>query len=111
MKESIGFIGLGIMGRGMAANLLKAGYNVCVWNRTASRMEQLINQGAIAGASPEDVSSRSDIIILCVSDTSDVEEVLFGDRGVARGVLSGALVVDCSTISPRKNTGICQATE
>ena len=102
MKERIGFIGLGIMGRGMAANLIKAGFNICVWNRTASRMEPLLELGARAAASPEDVASQSDIIILCVSDTADVEEVLFGEMGVASHVLKNALVIDCSTISPVK---------
>ena len=102
MKERIGFIGLGIMGRGMAANLIKAGFNICVWNRTASRMEPLIELGARAAASPEDVASQSDIIILCVSDTADVEEVLFGEMGVSNRVLKNALVIDCSTISPVK---------
>jgi 3-hydroxyisobutyrate dehydrogenase len=100
MSERIGFIGLGIMGRGMAANLLKAGFRVRVWNRTAARMEALVEAGAEAGASPADVAEHSDIIITCVSDTPDVEHVLFGDEGVAQGAKSGALVVDCSTISP-----------
>mgnify|MGYP005844088777 CR=1 FL=1 len=100
MSERIGFIGLGIMGRGMAANLLKAGFSVRVWNRTAARTEALIEAGAAAGASPADVAAHSDIIITCVSDTPDVERVLFGDEGVVEGAKSGALVVDCSTISP-----------
>lgn len=101
MSERIGFIGLGIMGRGMAANLLKAGFAVRVWNRTASRMEELVEAGADAGNSPADVAAHSDIIITCVSDTPDVEGVLFGDEGVIHGAKPGALVVDCSTISPQ----------
>lgn len=101
MSERIGFIGLGIMGRGMAANLLKAGFAVRVWNRTASRVDALVAAGAEAGASPADVAANSDIIITCVSDTPDVEAVVLGDDGVIHGVQEGALLVDCSTISPK----------
>lgn len=101
MSERIGFIGLGIMGRGMAANLLKAGFSVRVWNRTASRIDALVAAGAEAGASPADVAANSDIIITCVSDTPDVEAVVLGDDGVIHGVKEGALLVDCSTISPK----------
>lgn len=101
MAEKIGFIGLGIMGRGMAANLLKAGFALTVWNRTASRSEELVAKGAAAGASPADVAAKSDIILICVSDTPDVEAVLFGENGVAHGARPGALVVDHSTISPQ----------
>ena len=101
MSERVGFIGLGIMGRGMAANLLKAGFVVRVWNRTASRGDDLVAQGAERGASPADVAAKSDIIVICVSDTPDVEAVVLGDDGVLMGAREGALVVDCSTISPR----------
>ena len=71
MSERVGFIGLGIMGRGMAANLLKAGFPVRVWNRTASRTEPLVAAGAETGESPADVAAHSDVIITCVSDTPD----------------------------------------
>jgi 3-hydroxyisobutyrate dehydrogenase len=101
MTERIGFIGLGIMGQGMARNLLKSGVPVRVWNRTASRMEALVADGATAGSSPADVAANVDIIITCVSDTPDVEAVILGDEGVIHGAASGALVVDCSTISPQ----------
>ncbi len=101
MAERIGFIGLGIMGRGMAANLLKAGFEVRVWNRTASRMDALVEQGATKGGSPADVAAHSDIIVTCVSDTPDVERVILGEDGVIHGAKAGALVVDCSTISPK----------
>ena len=101
MSERIGFIGLGIMGRGMAANLLKAGFSLTVWNRTIARMDDLVAQGAHAGASPADVAARSDIIVVCVSDTPDVQAVILGDDGVIAGAAPGALVIDCSTISPQ----------
>ena len=99
--ERVGFIGLGIMGRGMAANLLKAGFAVTVWNRTITRMEGLVAQGAHAGANPADVAERSDIVVICVSDTPDVEAVVLGENGVIQGAQPGTLVIDCSTISPQ----------
>ncbi|GIV68297.1 NAD(P)-dependent oxidoreductase [Caldilinea sp.] len=101
MAERIGFIGLGIMGRGMAANLLKAGFPLTVWNRTTTRMQELVAEGAHAGASPADVAERSDIVVICVSDTPDVQEVILGERGVIHGARPGSLVIDCSTISPK----------
>lgn len=100
MGERVGFVGLGIMGRGMAANLLKAGFPLRVWNRTASRSAALVEQGAAAGTSPADVAANSDIIVICVSDTPDVEAVVLGEDGVLAGAQEGALVIDCSTISP-----------
>ena len=101
MSTRIGFVGLGIMGHGMALNLLKAGFSVRVWNRTASRTEPVVAAGAVAGASPEDVAAHSDIVITCVSDTPDVEAVVMGDHGVIHGIQPGALLIDCSTISPQ----------
>lgn len=105
MSEKIGFIGLGIMGSGMAANLLKAGCDLRVWNRTASRMDSLVGAGAAAAENPADLAAGSDVIMLCVSDTPDVEAVLFGDQGVYAGVREGALVIDHSTISPHATAG------
>ncbi|RMG70492.1 MAG: NAD(P)-dependent oxidoreductase [Chloroflexi bacterium] len=108
MKEKIGFIGLGIMGSGMASNLLKAGFDVCVWNRTAARMSPLIDAGAQAGTSPADVATKSDIVITCVSDTPDVEQVILGEHGIIHGAKPGTLVIDCSTISPQASIDIAQ---
>jgi 3-hydroxyisobutyrate dehydrogenase len=101
MAERVGFIGLGIMGRGMANNLIKAGFKVRVWNRTASRMDTLVEAGAEAGSSPADVAANSDITVICVSDTPDVERVILGEDGVIHGAKAGSLVIDCSTISPQ----------
>ncbi len=106
MPERIGFIGLGIMGGGMARNLLRAGFPLTVWNRTASRMDALAAEGATPAESPADLASRSDIIITCVSDTPDVEEVLLGERGAIHGAPPGALVIDMSTISPQATNAI-----
>ncbi len=106
MPEKIGFIGLGIMGRGMTRNLLKAGFEVYVWNRTAARMDELAADGAKPTSSPADLAAQCDIIITCVSDTPDVEQVILGDSGVIQGVKSGALVIDMSTISPKATRDI-----
>ena len=102
MADTVGFIGLGIMGRGMARNLLKAGFDLRVWNRTASRMDELAAEGAKATRSPADLAAQCDIILICVSDTPDVEAVIAGDNppGVLQGIRPGSLVVDMSTISP-----------
>ena len=100
MSEKIGFIGLGIMGRGMVDNLMKAGFDLTVWNRTASRMAPFVARGATAADSPRAVAENSDIIIICVSDTPDVEAVILGDEGVIHGASAGDLVIDMSTINP-----------
>ncbi len=106
MSEQIGFIGLGIMGRGMARNLLKGGFDVHVWNRTASRMDDLAADGATPTHGPADLAAHSDIIITCVSDTPDVEAVILGVGGVIEGARSGSLVIDMSTISPQATQAI-----
>ena len=100
MSEKIGFIGLGIMGRGMVDNLMKAGFDLTVWNRTASRMAPFVERGATAADSPRAVAESSDITIICVSDTPDVEAVILGEEGVIHGAAAGDLVIDMSTINP-----------
>lgn len=101
MVEKIGFIGLGIMGRGMTHNLLKAGFDVTVWNRTASRTDEFVTAGAKAAGSPADVAEQCDIIMVCVGDSADVEAVTLGDNGILSGLSAGKLVIDHSTISPQ----------
>lgn len=96
----LGFIGLGIMGKPMAGHLLAAGHTVNVYDVNADAVNELAAKGAIACASNSDVSARSDIIIVMVPDTPDVEAVLFGSAGVADGVRAGSIVVDMSSISP-----------
>jgi 3-hydroxyisobutyrate dehydrogenase len=98
--ERIGFIGLGTMGASMAANLLRARAQLTVWNRTPGRTGPLLEMGARAAESAAAVAAASDVIITCVSDTPDVEAVLFGPGGVAEGAAPGSLAIDCSTISP-----------
>ncbi len=101
MTERIGFIGLGIMGRGMAANILRAGFPLTVWNRTPGRADELVAAGAQLAESPADLAARSDIVISCVSDTPDVEAVLLGPRGAVEGARAGMMMIDMSTISPQ----------
>ena len=96
----IGFIGLGIMGAAMSRNLLKAGFQLTVYNRTRAKCQALVDAGAAAANSPQEAAEVSDVIIVIVSDTPDVEAVLFGDQGVARGLKEGQIVIDMSTISP-----------
>ena len=108
MSEKIGFIGLGIMGRGMVDNLMKHGFDLTIWNRTASRMTPFVERGATAAASPKAVAENSDIIIICVSDTPDVEQVVLGEDGVIHGVSAGDLVIDMSTINPVNTVDIAR---
>jgi 3-hydroxyisobutyrate dehydrogenase len=96
----IGFIGLGVMGKHMARNLIKAGFTLTIWNRTRSKMNDLIDIGATAAASPRVVAEKSDVIVTMVSDSPDVESVVLGDNGVIEGSRKGQLVIDMSTISP-----------
>ncbi len=100
VQERIGFVGLGIMGRGMAHNLLDAGFPLTVFNRTAARADDLVTAGATRADSPAAVAAASDVVVVCVSDTPDVEAVVTGEDGILGGATAGDLVVDCSTISP-----------
>lgn len=108
MSETVGYVGLGIMGMGMARNLLKAGFPLSVWNRTASKAEALAAEGATARATPAEVAANSDIIVICVSDTPDVEAVLLGENGIIHGAKAGSLVIDCSTISPQATQAMAE---
>lgn len=96
----VGFVGLGTMGGSMAANAARAGFEVSAWNRTSGRAADLQELGVQLRESPAAVAAASDIVITIVSDTPDVEAVLFGPSGVAEGAKAGSLVVDMSTISP-----------
>ncbi|TEU10744.1 NAD(P)-dependent oxidoreductase [Candidatus Bathyarchaeota archaeon] len=98
--KKIGFIGLGLMGSGMSMNLVKAGFPVTVWNRTASKMEPLLEAGAKGAGSPKEVAENSDIVVSIVTDSQDVEEVILGPEGAIHGARSGSVVIDMSTISP-----------
>lgn len=107
-RPRIGFIGLGIMGRPMAKNLIKAGYDLTVYNRTATKTEELRGLGAQVGSTPAEAAKGSDVVITMVSDTPDVEEVILGPRGVIHGARSGSVVIDMSTISPSVTKNIAR---
>jgi len=96
----VGFCGMGTMGVVMSANIARGGFPLTVWNRTSGRAALPLSLGATEAASPRELALTSDIIVVCVSDSPDVEQVLFGADGVAAGAGPGSLVIDCSTISP-----------
>jgi 2-hydroxy-3-oxopropionate reductase len=100
MAMRIGFVGIGTMGAPMARHILKGGYRVTVWSRRAESMAPLVNAGAAAGDSPADVAAQSDVIVTMVTDTKAVEDVVLGERGIARGARTGSIVVDHGTIDP-----------
>ena len=99
--ERVGFIGLGIMGKPMALNLRKAGFAVTVYNRTPSRVAPLQEAGAVVAASPAELARQCDVIVSCVTADADVLAVHLDEKtGVLAGVRAGAVVIDCSTVSP-----------
>ncbi|HTQ60057.1 MAG TPA: NAD(P)-binding domain-containing protein [Candidatus Solibacter sp.] len=112
--SKVGLIGLGLMGRPMGINLLKAGYSLTVWNRTASRAESLVAAGAKLASSPAEVAAASEVLITIVSDPPALEEVLWGGSGKGGGALGelqpGSIYIDSSTVSPglaRKIAAAC----
>jgi len=100
VTERIGFIGLGVMGRPMAAHLARKGYGMTVHTRTRRAADDLISAGAAWADSPAEVAGRSDIVITMLPDTPDVERVVRGPNGVLEQLASGSVVIDMSTISP-----------
>ena len=100
MAEKVGYIGLGIMGRPMALNLLRAGYPVWVYARRTEALPPLTEAGATVCSSPADVARHAEVVFTNVSDTPDVEQIVLGDKGIIHGAKHGAVVVDNSTISP-----------
>jgi 3-hydroxyisobutyrate dehydrogenase len=96
----VAFIGLGTMGGAMAANLARAGFPVTAWNRTPGRAQELGELGVTFVPTAAEAAAAADIVVVCVSDTADVEAVLFGADGVAGGAREGTLIIDCSTIAP-----------
>jgi 2-hydroxy-3-oxopropionate reductase len=100
MAQVIGFIGLGIMGRPMARNLLKAGYQLVVHNRSRGPVDELAGAGAKIGSSPRDVAGQSDVLITMLPNSPDVELVALGRDGIIEGARPGLILVDMSTISP-----------
>ncbi|MEI7671406.1 MAG: NAD(P)-dependent oxidoreductase [Deltaproteobacteria bacterium] len=100
MLTKVAFIGLGVMGKPMALNLIKGGYSLRVYGRRKETMIPLVEAGAIACESPEEAARECDVIFTMVTTTRDVQEVVLGERGVIAGARPGAIVVDMGTISP-----------
>ena len=98
--EKLGFIGLGIMGKPMTRNLLKAGYSVTVYNRSHPVLEELAQDGATIADSPKQVAQQTDVVITCLPDSPDVEAVMLGSDGILEGAKAGMLCIDMSTIAP-----------
>lgn len=111
MQTRIGFIGLGIMGKPMAHNLLRAGYPVIGYSRTPAAVQALVANGASAAASPRAVAEQAEVVISIVTDTPDVRDVILGPSGVLEGLQPGKTVIDMSTISPTVTREIAQAVE
>src|ERR671932_1175642 len=100
MAENVGFIGLGIMGKPMAKNLMEAGYDLVLYNRTREKAEELAPEGAEVAADPSEVGEKCSVVITMLPDSPDVREVVAGESGLLEGINEGALLVDMSTISP-----------
>ena len=100
MAQTIGFTGLGIMGRPMAKNLIKAGYPLVVHSRSRGPVDELVKAGAKAASSPKDVASQCDVLITMLPNSPDVEQVALGKDGIIEGARNGLIFVDMSTISP-----------
>lgn len=96
----VGFAGLGLMGTPMALNILKAGYELVVYNRSAERLRPFLELGAEVASSPADLARRCSVAITCVSDTPDVKAVYLGSDGLLEGASSGLITIDCSTVLP-----------
>jgi len=105
----VGCIGLGTMGGPMAGHLLDAGHEVAVWNRTAAKGDELVARGARRAESPADAARDADVVVTCVSDTPDLVAVVLGDLGVIEGIRDGAVLLDCSTVSPSAEKELAEA--
>lgn len=107
--KKIGYIGLGIMGKSMARNLLKAGFEVVVHNRSRGKVEELVEEGAVAAESPREVAEKVDIVFTNLPDSPDVEKVVLGKDGVIEGAHEGLIFVDNSTIKPATARKVAEA--
>lgn len=107
----LGFIGLGIMGKPMCRNLLRAGYEVTVFNRSSGAMEELREDGALPGASSADVASKSDVVITMLPNSPDVKDVILGRNGVLEGARKGLIIIDMSSINPLASQEVCAEAE
>src|SRR3974377_1732677 len=96
----LGFLGLGLMGYPMARHLLKSGNELAVWSHSPKKPQELAKEGAIACATPKGVAERADFIFYCVGDSAMASQITLGEDGLIKGIRPGAVIADCSTISP-----------
>jgi len=100
MDNRVGWIGTGVMGKSMCAHILKAGYNVSVYNRTKEKAKELIDLGAVWCSNPKEVAEKSDIVFTIVGFPHDVEDVYLGENGVLKAIKKGSIIVDMTTSEP-----------
>src|SRR5919109_1818087 len=108
MPKRIGFIGLGIMGRPMAKNVLSKGFPLAVYNRSSAAIDELAKLGAQACRSAREVAEQSEVILTCLPDSPDVEQVILGTNGVLEGARPGSVIADMSTIAPQVSIRIAE---
>jgi 2-hydroxy-3-oxopropionate reductase len=106
----LGFIGLGLMGKPMAANLLKAGFSVVVHNRSQGAVDELVALGATAASSPKEVAAQVDVLLMCLPDSPDVEHIVLGPDGILANAKQGLVIVDHSTIKPATARHVAEET-
>jgi 2-hydroxy-3-oxopropionate reductase len=111
MKKTIGFIGLGIMGKPMAINIMKAGFPLVVFSRSKASVEEMVKAGALSETSPKGVGEKSEVLITMLPDSPEVEQVILGSDGVIQGIKPGAVVIDMSSINPLVTQKIAQELE
>ena len=109
MKERIGFVGLGIMGRGMAATLVRCGYDVTVYNRTRSNAGELARLGAKVADTPAGAARGAGVVITMLADPPAVDEAVLGVNGVIEGLEAGSILIDCSTVDPATTAAVREA--
>lgn len=109
MAFSVGLIGLGLMGKPMALNLMRAGFPVTVWNRTRAKTKELADAGAKVANTPKEVAEKSEIVLTIVSDPAALQEVLWGPIGALEGLKKNSVVVDSSTVSPALARRVAEA--
>lgn len=100
MSKRIAYLGMGIMGRGMAANLIEAGHDVTVWNRTSEKAQPVVEKGAKLAQSPAEAVKGAEIVMYCLSDDAAVDDLVFGEGNLLDALESGQIVVDMSTVHP-----------
>src|SRR5438309_1532978 len=107
--QRVGFVGLGHMGRLMAARLIDAGYRLTVYDRTPEKTRPLADKGAAVAATPRQLAAHCDVVMLSVTNDAAVQEVMLGADGVLAGVRENSLVIDLSSVSPETSRRVCEA--